>query len=411
MEKGEDTSSFVELLFDNFGESGIEVYWRFLMGESPEEIMLAMRLSEAQTFRIIEFIKNMKGDVGGLFYGEKKPWVKKYKGEDVFLEIKEEKVGIREDAEVIHEARMEDMKNELLVYGRFGSNGLKAWAMLLAGRNLGEVIANTGMSALEIGRMIEYLVSPKIEIEESKEQMGETETEKKEMVEDESLYTSKTLVTAIRPGVAPFSLRDSYDMPLFDRSRVRGTDIFKLQILIIVGVILLLILIYFYFKPLVSPTSVVVEPRLTMSSDKDRYLFNESVRIFGSAINCGNNVSIYVSGNFLDEVAVEDGHYSKSMQGLSPGQHEITAKCGNTTTTLSILVFEPECSEGVVAPCIDSLGCSGTRTCRNGRWTACYVRRICTPGEEVGCMMPDGCSFGKKVCNECGTDFGPCRRV
>lgn len=69
-----------------------------------------------------------------------------------------------------------------------------------------------------------------------------------------------------------------------------------------------------------------------------------------------------------------------------------------------------ECSAGDKAECTSSQGCPGTRMCREGKWSECMVKKICSPGEEQGCFIGT-CATGKQVCNACGTAYENCTQT
>ncbi len=74
----------------------------------------------------------------------------------------------------------------------------------------------------------------------------------------------------------------------------------------------------------------------------------------------------------------------------------------NTTIELS------ECLEGEEKECITENNCDGTQYCNNGKWTNCYKNKVvCIPGKEYTCALTP-CLSGKKICNNCGTNWGPC---
>jgi hypothetical protein len=66
----------------------------------------------------------------------------------------------------------------------------------------------------------------------------------------------------------------------------------------------------------------------------------------------------------------------------------------------------PLCKDGMSQSC--SVGsCGGVSTCTSGSWSGCVWQHMCIPGQKVDCLN-QGCSFGYKVCNECGTGYGQC---
>lgn len=66
----------------------------------------------------------------------------------------------------------------------------------------------------------------------------------------------------------------------------------------------------------------------------------------------------------------------------------------------------PLCNDGETKPC--SAGdCNGTSTCSGGEWGGCRWVQSCTPGSVQMCFH-NTCAYAVRVCNECGTGFGPC---
>ncbi len=64
------------------------------------------------------------------------------------------------------------------------------------------------------------------------------------------------------------------------------------------------------------------------------------------------------------------------------------------------------CIENSTASCTIK-NCSGTMTCKNGKWLSCRLNITCTPGSKAPCVE-NTCIVGYKICNECGTDYGEC---
>ena len=65
------------------------------------------------------------------------------------------------------------------------------------------------------------------------------------------------------------------------------------------------------------------------------------------------------------------------------------------------------CAEGLVKEC--SLGgCVGLSTCSGNKWGPCNWNIICEPGKEYRCSE-NGCAYGRKICNECGSGYGLCK--
>ncbi|MCX6770327.1 MAG: hypothetical protein NT051_06690 [Candidatus Micrarchaeota archaeon] len=66
-----------------------------------------------------------------------------------------------------------------------------------------------------------------------------------------------------------------------------------------------------------------------------------------------------------------------------------------------------ECTEGQTKQCNLS-DCKGTISCETGRFTECRLgRKVCIPKSRTGCNL-DGCHFGLRECDSCGTGFGEC---
>lgn len=65
-----------------------------------------------------------------------------------------------------------------------------------------------------------------------------------------------------------------------------------------------------------------------------------------------------------------------------------------------------QCENGESKTCMSGT-CQGTSECAGGKWTMCYVKKICIPDTNSSCG-DSGCADGYKVCNECGTGYGPC---
>jgi len=64
------------------------------------------------------------------------------------------------------------------------------------------------------------------------------------------------------------------------------------------------------------------------------------------------------------------------------------------------------CSEGATRSC--SVGpCAGISRCSGGEWGGCKWQTICAPGTSSPCIN-DSCVYGYKVCDGCGTGYGPC---
>ncbi len=72
----------------------------------------------------------------------------------------------------------------------------------------------------------------------------------------------------------------------------------------------------------------------------------------------------------------------------------------------SIATMQPNCLENATMPC-EFKNCQGMRTCENGEWSFCTIKIICKPNSTTECYK-NGCVSGYKICNECGTEYGPC---
>jgi len=69
-------------------------------------------------------------------------------------------------------------------------------------------------------------------------------------------------------------------------------------------------------------------------------------------------------------------------------------------------VQEKECIDGQAGQCMVGQ-CAGTRECARGAWSRCMLEMACEPGSFATCYE-GACSSGYKVCDECGTGYGPC---
>ncbi len=65
-----------------------------------------------------------------------------------------------------------------------------------------------------------------------------------------------------------------------------------------------------------------------------------------------------------------------------------------------------ECEEGQIRDCMKG-PCNGMQVCTNGEWGKCTVEVVCTPGARAPCVS-NYCSSAYKICNDCGTEYGPC---
>ncbi len=69
-----------------------------------------------------------------------------------------------------------------------------------------------------------------------------------------------------------------------------------------------------------------------------------------------------------------------------------------------------ECMVGEKRACLTKNNCSGYQICgENLRYSNCYAnKKICVPGSKKGCIY-NTCVMGIKICNKCGTAYGPCQ--
>jgi len=65
-----------------------------------------------------------------------------------------------------------------------------------------------------------------------------------------------------------------------------------------------------------------------------------------------------------------------------------------------------KCKEGMSQFCSVG-GCSGISECINGKWSVCSWEKICISGSHAPCL-DNGCFYGYKTCNFCGTAYGEC---
>jgi len=65
-----------------------------------------------------------------------------------------------------------------------------------------------------------------------------------------------------------------------------------------------------------------------------------------------------------------------------------------------------ECSGNETGQCLIGQ-CAGIRTCQNGTWSRCALKMACEPGSSAPCYE-GACVNSYKVCNGCGTGYGPC---
>jgi hypothetical protein len=70
----------------------------------------------------------------------------------------------------------------------------------------------------------------------------------------------------------------------------------------------------------------------------------------------------------------------------------------------------PECAGNETRACqIDA--CPGEERCLGGYFGPCNTpRNVCNPGQRIACNI-DGCEFGYRICDACGTGFGGCLSV
>gem|GEM_PF-1257131 len=78
----------------------------------------------------------------------------------------------------------------------------------------------------------------------------------------------------------------------------------------------------------------------------------------------------------------------------------------NQQQETSLRFHEDECRNGDVRECLIE-PCNGTQICINGTWSKCDIKIVCNPGTKTPCIE-NYCPIGYKICNECGTGYGPC---
>ncbi len=75
--------------------------------------------------------------------------------------------------------------------------------------------------------------------------------------------------------------------------------------------------------------------------------------------------------------------------------------------SISLPSAATECITGEKAECVNFQNCTGYRACREGKWSECIIKKMCTPGDTTGCFV-DLCKTGYAVCNRCGTAYENC---
>jgi len=66
---------------------------------------------------------------------------------------------------------------------------------------------------------------------------------------------------------------------------------------------------------------------------------------------------------------------------------------------------DKECTEGDTKNCVLD-GCDGLIYCNDGKWSNCFIEKVCKPGSQKGCF--EGCFGGYMTCNECGNGYEDC---
>jgi len=110
----------------------------------------------------------------------------------------------------------------------------------------------------------------------------------------------------------------------------------------------------------------------------------------------------------VDGKLLESGVQSAKVSGsFPPGEHLFEAKNENCSSSASFRVERQECEDGQALRCSEG-ACNGTMRCYGSRWGGCELpRKVCSPGQKIGCST-DGCKFGYRTCNPCGSGFGEC---
>lgn len=93
---------------------------------------------------------------------------------------------------------------------------------------------------------------------------------------------------------------------------------------------------------------------------------------------------------------------------MSEGEHYVLVSSDDHRASYIIISKIKECEPGSTRDCLTEAGCDGKQTCTDYRWSSCRQnKRICRPGYRKPCAYTP-CIVGHKVCNECGTGYGPC---
>lgn len=166
-------------------------------------------------------------------------------------------------------------------------------------------------------------------------------------------------------------------------------------------VLLAVFLMYYFFATILVPAAQPAE-EIQLSVSLSAPLVEGmpvSVRAFST---CGQ-FTLYLDGQLL-----ASGERVAQPVSAKAGRHRLLAQNAKCNASAQFETLARECAEGEKKACMKD-GCGGTALCENGRFSPCVLPpQACLPGQRVGCPL-DGCSFGYRTCNSCGTGYGPCR--
>jgi len=151
-------------------------------------------------------------------------------------------------------------------------------------------------------------------------------------------------------------------------------------------------------------------PRETGAAEQkiDIYLISPQHVMEKSEVRLSVFSSCGAFSTFVDGKPLESGVQSAKLSStFPPGEHLFEARNENCSSNASFTVERQECEDGQTQSCSEG-ACNGTMRCHGGRWGSCDLpKKVCSPGQRIGCST-DGCRFGYKTCNPCGSGFGEC---
>ncbi|MCD6549705.1 hypothetical protein J7K41_03295 [Candidatus Micrarchaeota archaeon] len=171
----------------------------------------------------------------------------------------------------------------------------------------------------------------------------------------------------------------------------------------VIGIVFMIFFVIFFLFTMAQPPQCYV--RITQSSHVPPVEIRVSsdcrvgkILVDGSEVRFENTVD--TSGNYDVTVSLN----------LSKGNHTITVITENGHVyTYPFTSYEKECVPGARRSCTTTDGCEGFQTCEDYRWSECRkLPTVCKPGTRKPCAYSP-CTVGYKVCNRCGTGYGPCR--